>query len=110
MSEEQARATTIPARVTTSGLADAIGRPIEEVRAVLEARDETSSPDEMLSPDLAVAVAKVLGAHVVVEPRDLALETLYELDTRGEQESEELTGQGRAPRRGSSGKPRSARP
>ena len=28
----------------------------------------------------------------LVEPRDLALETLYELETRGEQESEGLTG------------------
>lgn len=92
MSEEHARATTIPARVTTSGLADSIGRPIEEVQAVLDARSESSSPEEMLGPELAVAVAKALGAEVVVEPRDLALETLYELDTRGEQGGEELTG------------------
>ena len=46
-----------------------------------------------MSPDVAVQVAKVLGATVVIEARDLALEYLYTYEYMGEIEE---TPQGRA--------------
>jgi N utilization substance protein B len=92
MSRGKPRAVTIPARVTTTELAAAIGRPLVEVQAVLDARSEPSGPDDMVGHELAAAVARALGSELAVEPRDLALETLYELETRGDQEAEGLTG------------------
>ena len=92
MSGEKARVAVIPARITTTGLAEATGRSVEEVQAVLAARSEPSAAEEMIGPEIAIAVARVFGVEVMIEPRDLALETLYELDTRGEQEAADLTG------------------
>lgn len=92
MSSQPAPAPTIPARLTTAEFAAATGRPIEEVQAVLEARSESLGSDELIGPELSTAVAKALGVRVNIEPRDVALETLYELDTRGEHEYEGLTG------------------
>lgn len=83
---------TIPARLTASQLASAIGRRLEEVQAVLDARSEPSAPEEVMGPEQARAVASALGADVEIEPRDLALEALYELDSRGEGDGPELTG------------------
>lgn len=75
---------TIPARLTASALAVAIDHDVSEVQAALRARDEPSSPDDVLGADLAIAVANALGEKVIVESRDLALERLYEYETRGE--------------------------
>lgn len=77
-------APVIPARLTVAELATAIGIGAEVVGGVLEEREEPGSPEDVLSGGLAVAVASELGVEVVVEPRDLALECLYELETRGE--------------------------
>lgn len=74
----------IPARVTVIELSAAIDRDVEEVRAALRARGEPDAPEDVLGADLAIAVAKTLGVEVTVEPRDLALERLYEYETRGE--------------------------
>lgn len=74
----------IPARVTAEQLALAIGRDITEIQAVLRAREEPAAPEEIIGADLAISVAKTLGIAVSVESRDLALERLYELETRGE--------------------------
>ena len=74
----------IPARVTATELAKAIERDVREVQAALDAREQPDSPEDILGADLAIAVAKTLGVEVSVEPRDLALERLYEFDTRGE--------------------------
>jgi N utilization substance protein B len=79
-----APAVTIPARLTVIELAEAIGVAPEAVSTVLEARGEPGSPNDMVSGELAVSVASELGVEIVVEPRDLALEHLYELETRGE--------------------------
>jgi N utilization substance protein B len=76
--------TIIPARLTATDLAARIGRPVDEVCAVLTARAEPNAPDDILSADLAVEVSRALGATVTVESRDLALERLYEYETRGE--------------------------
>ena len=92
MSSQPEPAPTIPARLTPAELAAATGRPIEEVRAALEARSEASGPDEMIGPELSTAVAMALGVKVNIEPRDVALEALYELETRGAHELEGLTG------------------
>lgn len=74
----------IPARVTTRQLAEAIERDVSEVQAVLKAREEPDAPEEVLGADLAIAVARTLGVAATVEARDLALEKLYEYETRGE--------------------------
>ncbi len=74
----------IPARLTAHDLAEAIGRPLTEVQAVLEARQEPAAPDDFLSGDLAAAVAKSLGTRVAIEARDRALESLYQWETVGE--------------------------
>lgn len=78
----------IPARVTATELSAAIGRDPSEVQAVLTARGQPDSPEDILSADLSIAVARTLGVEVTVEPRDLALERLYEFETRGEIESD----------------------
>ncbi len=74
----------IPARVTAKQLADAIDRDLAEIQAVLRAREETDTPEDILGADLAIMVARALGVEVTVESRDLALERLYEYETRGE--------------------------
>lgn len=74
----------IPARLTVTELAQRIERDVSEVQAVLRAREESDAPEEMLGADLAIAVARILGVTASVESRDLALEGLYELETRGE--------------------------
>ncbi|MBW3666611.1 MAG: transcription antitermination factor NusB [Actinobacteria bacterium] len=77
-------ASVIPARLTVAELAQAIGAHTDAVAAALEERREPSSPSDLVSGDLAVSVAAALGCEIVVEPRDLALEHLYELETGGE--------------------------
>lgn len=78
----------IPARITARDLAGVIGRALAEVQAVLRARDEPDAPEDVLGADLAIAVARSLGVDVSVESRDLALERLYEYETRGEIDSD----------------------
>lgn len=78
----------LPARVTAKELAKTIGRDIEEVVAALRAREQPDAPEGILGADLAIAVAKSLGVEATVEPRDLALERLYEYETRGEIDSD----------------------
>jgi len=87
MTGEQ-RPLVIPARVTASELAATIGRDIEEVQAALRARGQPDSPEEVLGGEQAIAVALDLGVIVDVESRDLALERLYEYETRGEMGSD----------------------
>lgn len=74
----------IPARLTVAELAAALATEPETVGAVLEERGEPGAPDDFVSGELGVAVASQLGVKVIVEPRDLALECLYELETGGE--------------------------
>lgn len=76
---------SIPARVTASELARKVGVDVSVVQAVLAARGEPDSPDFVLDSSLAVETAKTLGFEVEVEPRDLALECLYEIDSRAPQ-------------------------
>lgn len=74
----------IPARLTAEELAGRIDRRVEEVRAVLTARGEPDAPEDVLGAELAIEVSRALGVTVTVESRDLALELLYEFETRGE--------------------------
>lgn len=83
MSPRPAPTPSIPARVTVEQLAHALGRDLSEVQAVLSARNEPGSPDDVLGGNLAVAVASALGIEIGVEARDLALETLYQLELGG---------------------------
>jgi len=64
-------------------LAQAISLDIAEVQAVLVARTEPDAANELLDPDASVAIARTLGKRVMIEPRDLALETLYEAESSG---------------------------
>lgn len=80
----EAGALIIPARVTARDLALRIDRSLDEVCAVLRARGEPSAPEDLLGADLAIEVAATLGSTVTVESRDLALERLYEYETKGE--------------------------
>lgn len=78
------RPITIAATVSATQLSEAIGRDLAEVVAVLESRDQPHAPDDLISADVAVAVARALGVQVTIEPRDLALEYLYARETMGE--------------------------
>jgi len=93
MSRPGADVVTIPARITARGLADAIDREVSEVTAIMTARQEPDGADDLLSPELAVQAAKMLGAKVVTEARDLALEYLYTYEYMGKIDE---TPQGRA--------------
>ncbi len=75
---------SIPARLTAEELAGLIGTDVDVVRAELRSLGEPDSPDDFVDARSARAVASRLGRQVVVEPRDLALEALYEFETRGE--------------------------
>lgn len=84
MSPPSSEAITIPARITAEEFAKAIGRDFREVQAVLSARQEPDSPEDVLSADIATAAAKALGVEVAIESRDLALEHLYTYESTGD--------------------------
>jgi N utilization substance protein B len=84
MSRPRADAVTIPARITAQELANAIGRNVSEVTAILTARQEPDGTEDVLSADLAFETANELGASVVIEARDLTLECLYTYESVGE--------------------------
>jgi hypothetical protein len=75
---------TIPARVTVEELATALVLDIAEVQAALSARNEPSTPHDVVGAEVALEVARVLGVSLSIEPRDLALETLYQVEIGGE--------------------------
>jgi len=84
MSSETASIASIPARITVEELAAALGLDIAEIQAVLVARDEPSAPEDVVAADLALVVARVLGVALNIEPRDQALELLYQVEIGGE--------------------------
>lgn len=83
----RASAVPIPARLPVADLAELIDVPLGEVQAVLAGWGEPSSPSDMIGPDSSARVATTLGRRVRIESRDLALEALYEFDSRGETET-----------------------
>ena len=84
MSPDPASPMTIPARVTVEELATALVLDIAEVQAALSARNEPSTPHDVVGAEVALEVARVLGVSLSIEPRDLALETLYQVEIGGE--------------------------
>ena len=74
MSSDPTPGTSIPARVTVEELASATGVPLDEVQALISARGEPSSPDDLVGAELALSVGRALGVPIAIEPRDLALE------------------------------------
>ncbi len=74
----------IPARITAQELADVISLEVEEVQAMLASRNEPDAAEELLGGRLAIDIAEALGAEVMIEARDLALECLYTYEARGE--------------------------
>jgi transcription antitermination factor NusB len=83
MSRRAAPTPSIPARVTVEQLASALEREMSEVQAVLTERGEPSLPDDVVGAVLALSVARALGVPLNVEPRDLALEILYQMELGG---------------------------
>ena len=75
---------TIAARISAQDLAEAIDREVGEITGVLSSMGEPDGRDDFLSGQLAVDVAASLGVQVEIEPRDLALEHLYTLESHGE--------------------------
>lgn len=76
----------IPARISVSDLARALDSDVALLQAALDERGESSGPDDILGPALSLAIAKALDKEVRVEARDLAIECLYEMDSRFEVE------------------------
>lgn len=79
---------SLPARNTSAQLAKALGRDVSVVQAALSASGEQHGPDEILDSKTAMAVAIYLGHEIQIEARDLALEVLYEFDSRIEETGE----------------------
>lgn len=79
-------AAAIPARISVTDLARALGTDLAILQAALTEKDESSGPDDILDAPLSEAVARALGKEVRVEARDLAIECLYEMDCRQESE------------------------
>lgn len=75
---------SLPARNTSAQLAQALGRDVSAVQAALSASGEPHGPDEILDSATALAVGRYLGHDIQIEARDLALECLYEFDSRFE--------------------------
>jgi len=84
MSSDPTPGTSIPARVTVEELASATGVPLDEVQALISARGEPSSPDDLVGAELALSVGRALGVPIAIEPRDLALEHLYQIELGGD--------------------------
>ncbi len=84
MNARGADGVTIPARLTVRELSEAVGIAVEELEAGLRARGRLEGPDDHISGPLAAELAKTAGMDVSVEPRDLALEYLYSLESVGE--------------------------
>lgn len=76
---------TVPARVTVSELADALDVGLAVVQHALESLTEDAGPDHILDAATTIKVARSVGREIRVEARDLALECLYELDSRYEE-------------------------
>jgi N utilization substance protein B len=71
-------------------LAEVLDIPLDDLQAVLRARGEPWAPSDVLGPEASSGAASALGRRVSVESRDLALEALYEFDSRGDTEIEGL--------------------
>ncbi len=84
MTRSPGDAISIPARLTVEELAGFVGLSVDQVSAELRSLGEPDSPDDFVDARLARSVTSRLGKQVVVEARDLALEALYEYETRGE--------------------------
>ncbi|MDH3462311.1 MAG: transcription antitermination factor NusB [Acidimicrobiia bacterium] len=75
---------TVPARVTVSELAAALDVGLAVVQHELESISEDAGPDHILDATTTANVSRSLGREIRVEARDLALECLYEMDSRYE--------------------------
>jgi transcription antitermination protein NusB len=85
MTEDEHHQRIIPARVTVADLATALGLPIEDVQAVLDARQEPFQPGDLVAGEVSIQVGSDLDRPVSIEARDLALETLYQIEVGGNQ-------------------------
>jgi N utilization substance protein B len=74
---------TIPARLSIAELAETLEVEVPTVRNALAHQGESESSDSVIGADVAVAVASYLGKELAVEPRDIALESLYQDETSG---------------------------
>ena len=74
----------IPARLSVKDLAETTSTEVGVLRRLLAEGGHDVSEDDLIGADIAIEVGKQIGCHLTVESRDLALERLYEYETRGE--------------------------
>lgn len=74
---------TIPARLSIQELAEILDVEVSSVRNALAHQGEPDTSDIAIGADVAVLVARYLGKEIAVEPRDAALESLYQYETSG---------------------------
>ncbi len=80
MTDSGAGPVRVPARMSVSGLAEALHRPSEDVIDALAERFGDLSPTDLVGPDQMAEVGRALGYEIVVEMRDLVLEALYQAE------------------------------
>lgn len=80
MSRGRVDPVVVPARLTVAELADRIDVSVGKVRAALAEMGEPSGATDVVGGNTLTRVADRLEKNVYVEPRDMALETLYELE------------------------------
>ncbi len=78
----------IPARLTVRRLADEIDQMPGRVLEELARHGHALAVEDVIGAELAIDVAKSFAVELNVESRDLALEQLYEYETKGELASE----------------------
>lgn len=77
-----AEPTRVPARLSVSELAKALDVEIAVLQFDLTEKGEPSGPDDLLDARAIAAAARSFDRPVLIEARDLALEYLYESDSR----------------------------
>lgn len=79
----------VPARISVADLAQALGVEVAVVQFELSTLGEPSGNEDILDSKLSETVAASLGLRIRVEARDLAVECLYEIDSRLDPEEPE---------------------
>ena len=64
-------------------LAEALGIDVDQVRGVLGDRSQADAAADALDAEATLAIAHALGKSIHIEPRDMALEALYESESSG---------------------------
>ena len=74
----------IPARLTVKELAEILAIDVGVARRILAEGGQDVAEEDLIGADMAIGVGSQVGVSLTVESRDLALERLYEYESRGE--------------------------